>query len=248
MELDDVICISCRKYDYCKEYERVNRKNVTPEGKRYIRQSPIRNCQAAICELYYTKFHNKDVLEVGCGNSKKGGLIKKIIEENNCKWTGIDIKETDLTTHVCSVTRMPFEDNSFDYVIGSQTIEHWKKPRKALKEIRRVLRPDGKLYLTAPIHLHGGKIFVSGDFKSIEKLFFKSGFDIEKIETWRKNYCDLGPYLHKTAKKHLRYVKKHLRKSGILDYQKVTIYVIHCILTKSKGRVEFWKNKNYLQQ
>jgi len=236
MEFDDVICTSCHKYDYCKKYSELNRKNATPDGKRYSPQSPIRNCQAAICELHYTKVHNKDVLEVGCGNSKKGGLIKSTLESNNCRWIGVDLEETDLGAYVCNVNHMPFEDNSFDYVIGSQTIEHWKKPRKALKEIRRVLRPEGKVYLTAPIHLHGGKIFVSGNLKSIEKLFLKSGFDLEKIETWRKKYCDLGPYLHKTAKKHLRYVKKHLRKSGTLDYEKLTIYVIHCILIKSRPR------------
>lgn len=235
MEFDDVICTSCHKYDYCKKYSELNRKNATPDGKRYSPQSPIRNCQAAICELHYTKIHNKDVLEIGCGNSKKGGLIKKTLEANNCRWTGVDLEETDLGAYVCNVNDMPFEDNAFDYVIGSQTIEHWRKPRKALKEIHRVLKPEGKVYFTAPIHLHGRKIFVSGDFDSIEELFLKSGFDVEKIETWRKEYCDLGPYLHKTAKKHLRYVKKHLRKSGMLDYEKVTIYAIHCILTRSKG-------------
>ncbi|GAG93291.1 unnamed protein product, partial [marine sediment metagenome] len=150
----------------------------------------------------------------------------------HCKWVGIDIKKTDLTTHVCSVTRMPFKDNSFDYVIGSQTLEHWKKPRKALKEIYRVLRPKGEASLTAPIHLHGSDIFVSGDFNSIERVFLKSGFDIRKVETWRKNYCDLGPYLSE-------YAKKHLRKVGIFNYKERTSYIIHCILVKSKDRVKF---------
>lgn len=180
MEFDNIVCTSCFKYNECKEYEKSKRKS-------------LRKCQTAICELYYTKINNKDVLEVGCGNRKKGGLIKKTVENNNCKWTGIDIKETDLTTYVCSVTRMPFDDNSFDWVIGSQTLEHWKRPVKALKEIRRVLKSDGKVSLTAPVHLHGGDMFVSGGFNAIGKLFLKSGFNIEKAETWRKYRCDASP-------------------------------------------------------
>lgn len=235
MKLDDIVCTSCFKYNYCRKYIESNRENVDSGEKcqntLFPEPSSLRCCQSTICELYYTKFGNKDVLEVGCGTKEKGGLVKKIVENNRCKWIGIDIKKTsDLATHFCSVEHMPFEDNSFDCVIGSQTLEHWKKPRKALKEIRRVLRPEGKVYLTAPIHLHGGKMFVSGDFDSIEKLFLASGFNIEKIETWRKNYCDLMPCYSND------YAKKHLRKVGIFNYEGMTIYIIHCILTK-KNRV-----------
>lgn len=222
MRFENIVCTACHKYDYCKNAI----SNVEqPDGL-----SAIRRCQVAICESHYTKISNKDVLEVGCGSSKKGGLIKEIVEKNNCKWIGVDIKKTDLVTHACNVNCMPFDNNSFDCVIGSQTFEHWRKPRKALKEIHRVLKPDGKVYLTAPIHLHGGKMFVAGDFNSIEKVILKSGFDIERIETWRKDYCDLGLYLPDSA-------KKHLKKVRILSYEKITVYIIHCILRKSKIRL-----------
>jgi ubiquinone/menaquinone biosynthesis C-methylase UbiE len=233
VKFDDIVCTACHKYGYCKEYKEINRKNITSNGRQSGEPSPIRKCQFAICELYYTKIKDKDVLEVGCGNKKKGELIKKIVKKNNCNWTGVDIKKTDLTTYVCSADNMPFEDNSFDCVIGSQTLEHWKKPLKVLKEIHRILRPAGKVYLTAPIHLHGRKIFVSGDFDAIEKLFLKSGFDIEKIERWRKNYCDLEPFFHTSAKKYLRYVKKCRGKAKTSNYEKPTIYAIHCILKKN---------------
>ena len=177
-----------------------------------------------------------DVLEIGCGTSEKGGFIKKIVEANNCRWVGIDIKETNLATHVCGVERMPFEDNSFDWVIGSQTLEHWKKPAKALREIRRVLRPAGMVSLTAPIHLHGEKMFVAGKLDSIEKLFLQNGFDIELCQKWRKEHCDLVPYRPND------YAKKHLKKAGILDYDNITTYIIHCLLRQNnKDNPGFWK-------
>jgi len=237
----DIVCSNCHKYGYCKEYKELNRKNATK--RQPGEPSPIRKCQVAICESDYAKLRDKDVLEIGCGSSKKGGLIKTIVEKNNCRWVGIDIKKTGLTTYVCSAERMPSEDCSFDCVIGSQTLEHWKKPDKVLREIHRTLRPDGKVYLTAPIHLHGQKMFVSGDFDAIEILFVKTGFDIEKIETWRKQYCDLGPYYHKTAKKYLRYVKKCQRKSRTANFEKPTIYMIHCILTKKEIVKSSWYQK-----
>lgn len=39
--------------------------------------------------------------------------------------------------------QLPFEDNSFDIVINTASLHHWKEPRESLAEIRRVLKPGG---------------------------------------------------------------------------------------------------------
>jgi len=39
---------------------------------------------------------------------------------------------------------LPFEDNSFDYVISLQVLEHVENPRPLLKEMYRVLKPGGE--------------------------------------------------------------------------------------------------------
>ncbi len=224
MGFEDIICISCFKYDYCGESEKSQNHS-------------LRRCQRAIEERYYKEIHDKDVLEVGCGTKAKGGFVKEIVEANNCRWAGIDIQETDLATHVCSVEKMPFEENSFDWIIGSQTLEHWKRAGRALREIRRVLRHTGKVSLTAPIHLHGNKIFVAGKLNLVEKLFRKNGFDPELCQTWRKKHCDFVPYRPND------YTKRHLKKAGILDYDNITTYIIHCLLVKNADWEEagFWK-------
>jgi ubiquinone/menaquinone biosynthesis C-methylase UbiE len=221
---EDVICSSCSKYSHCAECEKT-------EG------NSLRRCQRTIEEQYYSQIRDKDVLEVGCGTKAKGGFVKAIVDPNNCRWVGIDIKETNLATHVCSVNKMPFEDNSFDWVIGSQTIEHWARPHKALREIHRLLRPGGMLSLTAPIHLHGEKMFVAGKFDLIEKLFPQNGFDVKLCQRWRKEHCDLVPYRPND------YAKKHLKKAGILDYDNITKYIIHCILKKNNNKIRksFWR-------
>jgi len=45
---------------------------------------------------------------------------------------------------------LPFEDNSFDLVTCIETMEHIRDTQLALSELRRVLRPGGRLALTTP--------------------------------------------------------------------------------------------------
>jgi ubiquinone/menaquinone biosynthesis C-methylase UbiE len=45
---------------------------------------------------------------------------------------------------------LPFEDGEFDLVVCAETLEHVRDVQLALSEIRRVLRPGGRLALTTP--------------------------------------------------------------------------------------------------
>jgi ubiquinone/menaquinone biosynthesis C-methylase UbiE len=45
---------------------------------------------------------------------------------------------------------LPFEDNAFDLVLCTETIEHVRDVQLFLSETRRVLRPGGELALTTP--------------------------------------------------------------------------------------------------
>lgn len=47
-------------------------------------------------------------------------------------------------------TTFPFEDASFDTVLCNQVLEHVFQPVRFLAEVRRVLKPRGKLLLTVP--------------------------------------------------------------------------------------------------
>lgn len=49
------------------------------------------------------------------------------------------------------IHRMPFDDNRFDVVVHSDTLEHVRNPVRALAECRRVMRPGGWLCYTAPV-------------------------------------------------------------------------------------------------
>ncbi len=50
---------------------------------------------------------------------------------------------TSIDLHEANVTSLPFPDASFDCVVSSGTIHHWKNPKAGLNEIFRVLREGG---------------------------------------------------------------------------------------------------------
>lgn len=47
---------------------------------------------------------------------------------------------------------LPFGDASFDLVLCAETLEHVRDAQLLLSEVRRVLRPGGRLALTTPAH------------------------------------------------------------------------------------------------
>lgn len=141
------------------------------------------------------------MLEVGCGS---WSLAKQLTEPNGVEWFGIDPLEEDdkgrrtIATHIATVDALPFEDDRFDYVLGIQTMEHWREYgttyRRGLGELRRVLKPGGILSLNVPIHLHGDRIFLRGEEDRIRAKFRDDQWERVTWEPWRKDYQPLAPY------------------------------------------------------
>ena len=47
----------------------------------------------------------------------------------------------------CDLTRLPFADEQFDCVLCAWVLEHLPEPEVGLRELARVLRPGGRLYV-----------------------------------------------------------------------------------------------------
>ena len=61
-----------------------------------------------------------------------------------------DLQRVDVNARL-DIQRLPFSDATFDLVVASHVLEYPEDDRKAIAEIRRVLRPDGIAALPVPL-------------------------------------------------------------------------------------------------
>jgi SAM-dependent methyltransferase len=181
------VCRECKWYSHATE-----RCTVPYERERM----PLRNCAAAI-ELEYADMlrPGTSILEIGCG---AWSAVCKRARDIGCHWEGIDISDhyqgkPTLATRVASVEAIPFPVRNFDYVVSTQSMEHWEEHRvdlrKGLSEMFRVVKPRGQVLVNVPIFYHGGHRFVRGDVNGVRKLFEAFSEDVV-MEAW---HSESGP-------------------------------------------------------
>ena len=91
------------------------------------------------------------ILDAGAGES----VYKKFF--SHCDYKAIDLAVGESRwnyanlDYVGSLHEMPIEDGKFDAVLCTQVLEHLEWPRESVKEMYRVLKPGGKLYMTVPM-------------------------------------------------------------------------------------------------
>lgn len=104
----------------------------------------------------------RDLLDCGCGT---GPMISLLHDKDSSRhYVGLDItpkmievaksknlKETEWIVGDCEA--LPFENESFDVIICTNSFHHYPNPQKFFDNVKRVLRPGGRLILqdyTAP--------------------------------------------------------------------------------------------------
>ncbi len=150
------------------------------------------------------------LLDVGCG---PGRLLQELREQgwdvqgvdfsstavSRAQRVGLNVRQGDLLT-------VGFDDNCFDVVLFSHSLEHVFDPVATLREARRILKPGGRLLLFLP-NAGSAEAALFGqwwvawdpprhlfhfDKGSVTRLLDKAGFGIVEIRTGTSKSSFLG--------------------------------------------------------
>lgn len=97
------------------------------------------------------------VLDAGCGS---GRLLDELVRYG-WRVSGLDMNPDSVEiargrghedVHQGVVESLPWEDETFDLITSLDVIEHTADDRVSLRELRRVLRADGRLLITVPAY------------------------------------------------------------------------------------------------
>jgi len=88
--------------------------------------------------------------------------------------------------YVCDIASIPVPDASFDAILCSEVLEHLPEPIKVINEFARILKPGGKIIITAPLGsgLHQEPYHFYGGYTPFwyERFLGDAGFDAVKVE------------------------------------------------------------------
>ena len=123
--------------------------NSIAESWYNFRHWPIR-----IAKKLSKEWQPGKILDIGCGNSRN--LLP--FYQNNFTCYGIDFSENvielakkyiskhemKVNLKIANAENLPYKNNFFDYCLSLAVLHHVKNKEKAIQEIYRVLKPNGK--------------------------------------------------------------------------------------------------------
>jgi SAM-dependent methyltransferase len=141
----------------------------SPQAKEMADESMVRNLAAQAVAIWPQEIPIFDrhplgtsaVLDVGCGT---GEITARLAERYpNASFIGVDLEEPHLerarkncaafgsrvTFQYGDALALPFPDGQFDLVVCRHLLQAVPDAQKVLAEIRRVLRPGGRMHLIA---------------------------------------------------------------------------------------------------
>jgi len=149
----------------------------------------------------------KRLIDIACGL----GYLADMATERGLDTVGIDISSVALEKakqeceHVGMLLlgdaeRLPWPDHTFDYAVNLGSLEHFIDPAAAVREMRRILKPDGRAALVLPNSHHIGAIYsvykygeILSDLQEFER--FATRIEWERLLT-ENGLCVLSVHKH----------------------------------------------------
>lgn len=173
-----------------KYWERINKKNLllysayTDARYKIVLQE--------LCELLKgTKGNDNSLLDMGCGQGVLLYLLSKL--NFSLKLYALDLSSSYIRTTkkylekkrniesysvIGCVSLAPYGNESFNYIVSTDVIEHLEKPEDFIEEVWRLLKPKGYFVIGTPIkskeplsndHIHE---FQTAELEKLLKRYF----------------------------------------------------------------------------
>lgn len=151
-------CVLCGNHlkkfdDFGIEEEIFKKYHIIGGGKRHNAKCP--NCKSLdryrwtyLVLKEHTKIFNSKCKVLHFAPER--AISDKIRQNKECDYITGDYVQ-GRAEYVVDATNIQFEDDSFDYIIMNHVMEHIKDEKKAICELKRVLKKDGKIILSFPI-------------------------------------------------------------------------------------------------
>ena len=151
---------------------------------------------------------NFKILEVGCDCGGSLLMTKNYYPYAELYGTDINGKAVDIAKHVCTAVtnniedkNLPFDKDSFDFIVFGDVLEHLRDPLSAIKYCRELLTKDGCIIASVPnlMHISVMEGLLQGNFtyeeaglldkthihmftyKEMMNMFDEAGFVIEDV-------------------------------------------------------------------
>lgn len=196
---------------------------------------------------------NKKVLDIGCWT----GQFEQIAHKHTKQIIGIDPGIDAIKTakklvpkanfYVGNALNLKFKSNSFDTVTMMDVIEHIPKgtEAKCLKEVKRVLKPNGYLIISTP-HSHLISILLDPAFfiighrhyseKKLRRLLSSNSFKVVKVKKTGgifRLYVPLLQMFYKHILKRKLIIPKKIEEKIKLEYENESAFAqINIVATK----------------
>ncbi|MGI9048081.1 MAG: class I SAM-dependent methyltransferase [Rubrobacteraceae bacterium] len=178
-----------------RELETLETQELENTGERFLpgadNSAEMAYDHIARYRLVERYVRDKEMVDMGCGAGYGSHSLSRLAKSVR----GVDLSEEavahakhryrapNLSYQIGDVTKLPFEDSSFETAISFEVIEHLEEPEDLVREARRVVKEDGLFIVSTP-----DKQTYSNDRNSVNPYHLREMYPPEFREVLERHF------------------------------------------------------------